>query len=821
MPKENLLSTVNSDQKLILTNISEEMEDSFISYAMNVIVSRALPDVRDGLKPVQRRILYAMFKLNINWRSSFKKSARIVGEVIGKYHPHGDSSVYQAMVRMAQNFSLRYPLIKGQGNFGSIDGDPPAAMRYTEVKMSRISEEMVRYLSKFNVEFRPNYDDSEEEPVFLTSFIPNLIINGSSGIAVGIATSIPPHNLKEVVKALIFLIKNPQATINDLMKFIPGPDFPGGASVYRSSSTIDSYLKGKGSVLLRAKFLVENETDKKTKIIFTHIPFKVNKSELLMKIDDLVSKKIIKGIYNLRDESSREEVRIVVTIAYGYNHQIILNQLFKHTNLQIVFYYNLVALVNNQPKLLNLKQLLNLFLNHQNKILISQTKFDINKTENRNKVLKGLEKSLAQIDLVVDLIRSSKSSKEAQTKLVVAIGITDQQAEVVMETKLSRLTSLEVKKIKDEILVNERNLSIWNNLLSSKQLQDQKIIDNLNKIGEIYGDNRLSNIIHDSPLESTGLDLIPNQNFILILTEKNYVKKLNCNLFKIQHRGGKGVYGIDRFKQVIKLVTEVNSHSKLYFFTNKGKVFTYPFYKIPSQTINAQGIPINNLIEIESDDDVCAVRALFDADFDRKDYFLTFLTKKGLVKKTKISDFKTVNRDGKIAIRLRSHDKLISVITISSNDFVVISSSIGRLCIFSNDEIKPQSRHAQGLKGINCGGGVATFLNKIDFKQEGFLLLMTNLGYGKKILLSLQKVNHRTNKGFVFIKQSSKVNNIIKFVCQVFNNKSILIATKQGKFIKVIASELSERKVKTALGTKILNLEFGDELRTAVLLQND
>lgn len=799
------------NKDFIISEIVGEFKNSFTSYAVKVISDRALPDIRDGLKPVQRRILYSMYKMNITFFSQFKKSARVVGDVIGKYHPHGDSSVYQAMVRIAQDFSLRYPLIVGQGNFGSIDGDPPAAMRYTEVKMSKISAELVRNLADYNVDFVLNYDETEKEPLYLTGYIPNLIINGSSGIAVGIATSIPPHNLNEIINGLILLIQNKETTIGELTEIIPAPDFPCGSNVYKNKKSDSIYSKGNGSVIIRAKYNISEEKDF-TKITFTSVPYKVNKGELLISIAGLINAKKIEGIQELRDDSSRGKVRIVILINKEFNHKIIINYLFRYTNLKINFNCNLLVLVNKKPQVLNLKEILLKFIYYRLKILISQTKHDIEKTEKENHILKGILIAFKNIDLVVKLIKSSTTKQEAIPKLIDNFKLTKKQAEIVFEMKLSRLTSMEFNNIKEKIIKNKKNLKFWNKILVSKKTQNQILIEDFNNIKEKHGDARKCDFfVETGEFNLTNQKIAFSKDYLLVLTKKNYIKKLDYSYFKQQHTGGKGVYGIK--KQLVKLIINSNNLDKVYFFTEKGKVFSLFNYKINPSSMVAQGIPINNLINIAQGDNVCCILSI--REISKLDGWLVFLTEKGLVKKTSIREFFSINSLGKISIKIRPQDKLKSVIYAEHEGYLLVSSSLGRISIFSIQQLKPITRATQGVIGIKCKDGSATFLSSANKSLDGTLLLLTDDGYCKKIILNKQKTNSRANLGRKFL--STRKNNYLKFIYVLNNEETILISTNAGKFIQLNINDISYRQNKLSQGIKAVRLNENDFIQSAVV----
>lgn len=683
------------DSNIKGVNISQEMRSSFLDYAMSVIVARALPDVRDGLKPVHRRILYAMNNLGMTSDKAYKKSARIVGEVIGKYHPHGDSAVYDTMVRMAQDFSYRYMLIDGHGNFGSVDGDSAAAMRYTEARMSKISMELLRDINKDTIDFADNYDGSEREPVVLPSRFPNLLVNGSSGIAVGMATNIPPHQLGEVIDGILALSKNPEITIEELMEFIVGPDFPTAGLIVGRSGIRKAYETGRGSITMRAKVEIEEKANGRETIIVQELPFQVNKAKLIERIAELVRDKKIDGITDLRDESDRNGMRIVIEVRRDANANVVLNNLYKLTAMQTSFGINMLALVNDQPKVLNLKECLVHYLDHQKVIIRRRTAYELRKAETRAHILEGLRIALDHIDEIIALIRASKTTDIARNGLMENFSLTEKQAQAILDMRLQRLTGLEREKIETEYHDLIKRIAKLKDILADEEKVLEIIRNELLEVKEQFNDERRTEIISGG-IEFEDEDLIPEESIVVTLTHNGYIKRLPITTYRSQHRGGRGVQGMGTNKDdfVQHLLTS-STHDTILFFTNKGKVYKAKGYEIPEFSRTAKGIPIINMLGIEKDE---WVNTIIQIDEFSDDWYLFFTTKNGLAKRTAISEFANIRSNGIIAIHLRDEDELISVKLTNGNENIAIGTKNGLLIHFSENDVRPMGRTASGVR---------------------------------------------------------------------------------------------------------------------------
>ncbi|MFA7436306.1 MAG: DNA gyrase subunit A, partial [Bacilli bacterium] len=680
-------------------DLSKEMKTSFLNYAMSVIVSRAIPDVRDGMKPVHRRILYAMNDLGMHSDKQFKKSARIVGEVMGKYHPHGDSAIYDSMVRMAQDFSYRYPLVEGHGNFGSIDGDGAAAMRYTEARMSKIAMEMLKDLNKNTVTYIDNYDGSEREPSVLPCKFPNLLVNGATGIAVGMATNIPPHNMTEVIEGLIALVKNPEISIEGLMNYIKGPDFPTGGLIMGVSQVRKAYLTGNGAITVRAKCEIQEIGNGKHNIIITEIPYQVNKSRLIDRIAETVKNKVIDGIVGLQDESSRLGMRIVIELRRDANPNVILNNLYKHTQLQSTFGINLLALHNGQPKVLNLKEILEAYLEHQIDIITRRTEFDLDKAEARAHVLEGLTIALGNIDLVIQLIKKSKTTEDALSGLMSVFNLTEIQAKAILDMRLQRLTGLEIDKIKNELLEVKRFIQECKDILNSHDKKLGIVLTELKDILDRFGDERKSELSLSDDLDIEDEDLIPEEDVIITVTNRGYVKRMTVDTYRPQNRGGKGISGAKMVEDdFIERILYTSSHDTLLFFSNFGKVYRLKAFQIPYSTRAARGLPIVNLLSFEENEKLAAVVNVTKE--DDLDGYLMFATRKGIVKKTEISAFSNIRTNGIKAILLRDDDELFEVGLTDGEKDIILGASNGKAIRFSESDVRPMGRISAGVRGI-------------------------------------------------------------------------------------------------------------------------
>ena len=723
-----------NEGKFIHVDINKEMKQCYIDYAMSVIVGRALPDVRDGLKPVHRRILYAMQELGLEPNKGYRKCARIVGEVLGKYHPHGDTSVYDALVRMAQDFSMRYMLVDGHGNFGSVDGDSAAAMRYTEAKMNKISVEMLRDINKNTVDFMPNFDGEEQEPVVLPSRYPNLLVNGSSGIAVGMATNIPPHNLGEVIDGTIMLIDNPETTALELMTCIKGPDFPTGGIIMGKSGIRAAYETGKGKVVVRAKTEIEEENGRH-RIVVTEIPYQVNKAKLIENIADLVKDKKIVGISDLRDESDREGMRIVVELKKDANPNVVLNLLFKHTKMQDTFGVIMLALVNNQPQVLNLKQILSNYINFQKEVVTRRTIFELEKAQARAHILEGLRIALDNIDEVISIIRSSKTGEIAKNTLIKRFGLSEKQAVAILEMRLRRLTGLERDKIEEEYAELMKLIDYLNSILASEELLLGVIKEELLEIKSRYNDERrtqIEKVVNDIDIE----DLIQEEETVITLTHTGYIKRISADTYSAQRRGGRGIQAMStKEDDFVEHVLVTSTHSDVLFFTNRGRVYKKRAYEIPDAGRTAKGTNIINLIQIEQDERIETVLTVRD---NIVDGYLFMATKKGLVKKTPLSEFKNLRKNGLIAINLREGDELLKVKVTRGDADIIIVSQDGNAIKFNEQDVRPMGRTASGVKSMNLRDEDVAVCMDIASDNEDLLVISEN-GFGKRTPLTQYK----------------------------------------------------------------------------------
>ncbi len=822
--------------------IEQEMKSSYLDYAMSVIVGRALPDVRDGLKPVHRRILFAMHQMGLFHNKPFKKSARVVGEVLGKFHPHGDTAVYDALVRMAQDFSMRYPLVEGQGNFGSIDGDSPAAMRYTEVRLSRIAEEMLVGIEKETVDFVRNFDNTLEEPVFLPSRIPNLLLNGSSGIAVGMATNIPPHNLNEVADAIIHLIDNPEASVNELLNFIKGPDFPTGGIIYGTNGIRKAYTTGRGLITVRAR--VDFETIRgKQAIVVSEIPFMVNKSELLEEIARLVKEKRIDGLTDLRDESDKHGIRIVIMIRNDSNQEIILNQLYKHTKLQTTFGINLLTLVNGKPKTLGLKELIQEFINHRRRVVRKALEFDLKKARLREEIVKGLLTAIMNIDEVVKLIKSSRTVEEAKQGLMNNYEMTENQANAVLNMKLQKLSSLEQEKLKQEL----EDLKTRIRGIEEKLSDENKILaiikDEMLELKQKYGDDRRTEIIEEETIDLNIEDLIEDEKVVVLLTNRGYIKRTKLKKYRSQSRGGKGVKAvITKEEDFVKQVIITTNKSYLLFFTNTGRVFRLKAYEIPEYDRNSRGRPIINFLRLNNNEFITEMITLKQEDFVNK--YLVFATKQGIVKRTKTEEYYTT-RNGIKAIILGENDELVSVGLSDGNSELLIATKYGFAARFKEEEIRVMGRNSRGVIGVRLSkdkvvNGVKVndevvdmilINNRTDDKtnsEDIQVLTVTSKGFGKRTRITEYRLTGRGVKGVINIKINEKVGFVVGVKGVVTNkedtskegksNDELLVVTKKGITIRTPVDQVSIIGRNTQ-GVRIIRLDENDEVVDVELIR--
>ena len=778
---------MEGNNRILPIEIAEEMKKSYIDYSMSVIVGRALPDVRDGLKPVHRRILYSMSELNLTPDKPYRKSARIVGDVLGKYHPHGDSAVYLAMVRMAQDFSTRGLLVDGHGNFGSVDGDSPAAMRYTEAKMSRLALELLRDIDKETVDFVPNFDESLKEPSVLPSRYPNLLVNGSNGIAVGMATSIPPHNLGETIDAAVHLIDNPECSIDELMDYIKGPDFPTSAIIMGKESIADAYRTGRGKVKVRSRAVIEELPKGRQQIVVTEIPYQVNKARLVERIAELVKEKKLEGISDLRDESNRNGMRIVIELKRDANANIVLNNLYKHSQMEDTFSIIMLALVNGVPKVLNLKEMLYYYVEHQKDVVTRRTKFELNKAEARAHILEGLRLALDNIDAVIRLIRSSKTTGEAKEGLTSKFGLTDIQAQAILDMRLQRLTGLERQKIEDEYSELMKKIEHLRAILSDEKLLLGVIKEEIIAIKDKYADARRTEIRHAEG-EINMRDLIDDEEIAITLTHFGYIKRVPLDTYKSQNRGGKGIAAMStREEDFVKHLVTTSTHSRLLFFTNKGRVFRLDAFEIPEGKRKAKGTAIVNLLQLAPNEKITTLIPV--DDINDKELYLLLATKKGIVKKTKREEFKNINKSGLIAIGLRSDDELIDVkITNGEKDILLVTEN-GMSIRFNETDIRPMGRTAMGVKGITLS--TEDRVVSMNLTDEGHeLLVVSENGFGKRTDINEYRVQSRAGKGIKTYNIFEKTGKIVGAE-MVDEQDQIMIINSDGILIRLQVEDIS------------------------------
>ncbi|MEB2293719.1 DNA gyrase subunit A [Priestia megaterium] len=785
-------------------NISQEMRASFLDYAMSVIVSRALPDVRDGLKPVHRRILYAMNDLGMGSDKPYKKSARIVGEVIGKYHPHGDSAVYETMVRMAQDFSYRYMLIDGHGNFGSVDGDAAAAMRYTEARMSKVSMELLRDINKDTIDYQDNYDGSEREPIVLPARFPNLLVNGSAGIAVGMATNIPPHQLGEVIDGVLAVSQDPDITIAELMEIIPGPDFPTAGQILGRSGIRKAYETGKGSIIVRAKVEIEEQSNGKQTIIVHELPYQVNKAKLIEKIAELARDKKIDGITDLRDESDRSGMRIVIEVRRDANANVLLNNLYKQTSLQTSFGINTLALVDGQPKVLNLKQCLQYYLDHQVVVIRRRTEFELRKAEARAHILEGLKIALDNLDAVIALIRGSQTTDIAREGLMTQFSLSEKQAQAILDMRLQRLTGLEREKIEAEYQSLLALIAELKAILADEEKVLEIIREELIDVKERFNDGRRTEIVSGGAEIIEDEDLIPRQDIVISLTHNGYIKRLPVSTYKSQRRGGRGIQGMNTNEDdFVEHLLTTSTHDTILFFTNKGKVYRTKGYEIPEYGRTAKGIPIINLLEVDKGE---WVNAIIRVDEFVDDWYLFFTTKQGISKRTPLSSFENIRNSGLIALNLREEDELISVKLTDGKRDMVIGTKKGMLIRFNENDVRSMGRTATGVKGITLDSEDEVIGMEI-LEEQSDVLIITKNGYGKRTPIEEYRVQTRGGKGLRTCNITDKNGDVVALKC-VSQEEDIMLITVSGVLIRVSVSDISQMGRNTQ-GVKVIRL--GDE----------
>jgi DNA gyrase subunit A len=791
----------------IPVNIEDEMKKSYMDYAMSVIIGRALPDARDGLKPVHRRILFAMNELSNDWDKPYKKSARIVGDVIGKYHPHGDMAVYDSIVRMAQDFSLRYPLVDGQGNFGSVDGDPPAAMRYTEIRMAKLAHELLADIDKDTIDFIPNYDESLEEPTVLPSKFPNLIVNGSSGIAVGMATNIPPHNMTETINALEALIDNPEITIGELMTLMPGPDFPTAGFIFGKEGIRAAYETGKGVIQLRARAIIERDRKgERENIVITELPYQTNKAKLIERIAELVQDKAIEGISNIRDESDREGMRVVIELRRNEVAEVILNQLYKHTQMQASFGIILLAIHQNQPKLFNLKDLLHSFIRHRQEVVRRRSLFELKKAEARAHILEGLKKALDHIEQVIATIRASKTPKEAKERLMDRFELSELQAQAILDMRLQRLTNLEQRKIVEEYEETIKLINRLKALLASERLMLNLIKEELNAIRDAYGDERRTEIVEATP-ELKVEDLIAEEDMVVTITHGGYIKRNPISLYRSQHRGGKGKVGMTmKEEDFVENLFIASTHDYILFFTDAGKIHWMKVHELPQAGRTTRGKAIVNLLNLSPQEKVNTILSLKDF---AKGKFITFMTRRGVIKKTALEAYSNPRAGGIIAINLDEGDELISTRLTDGNQALFIGTKLGKAIHFPETQIRELGRTARGIRGIKTSKGDDVVAMEVVAPHTQILTVTQN-GYGKRSQASEYRTQNRGGSGIFTVKRTPKTGDVVG-VITVTDDDEVMVISNKGKIIRLKVGDIPVQGRATQ-GVRLITLEEGEKV---------
>jgi DNA gyrase subunit A len=810
------------NEKIIPVNIEDEMKTSYIDYSMSVIVSRALPDVRDGLKPVHRRVLYGMNELGLASNRTYKKSARIVGEVLGKYHPHGDLAVYYTMVRMVQDFSLRYPLVDGQGNFGSIDGDSPAAMRYTEARLAKISETILSDLEKNTVNFVPNFDDTLKEPTVMPCLMPNLLVNGSNGIAVGMATNIPPHNLCEIVDGIIYLIKNPDADIKKLMKFVTAPDFPTGGIIYGYDPVREAYETGRGKLILRAQASIESEKAGKQNIIVTELPYQVNKASLIENIVQLVRDKKIEDIASINDESDRDGMRVVIGLKRDGNPHVVLNNLFKHTQMQTTFGIIMLALVDGVPKVLTLKQMMQYFINHRLEVIIRRSKFDLEAAEKRAHILEGYIIALDNIDEIIKLIKKSKDAATAKEGLMKKFKLSDVQAQAILEMRLQRLTGLERKKIEEEYKEILKTIERLKRILASDSLRKEIISDELKGIREKFGDERRTHIIQDVKKMSDDemmKELVKEEDVVITISNKGFIKRIPVSSYKAQGRGGKGITAASTGSQDDDFIEHMfigSTHQYIMFFTDMGKCYWLKVYDIPEGTRASRGKSILNLIEKEKDESISSFVMV--KDFGAELY-VTMVTKLGIIKKTKLDSYSNIRRNGINAININKGDLLVDVKLTNGTQELVIGTHSGQAIRFNESQVRDMGRTATGVRAVKLGKGDFVIGLVAVIRPSATILVVTDRGFGKRSDLADYRVTNRGGKGVITVKTTDKVGKLIS-IKEVTDSDDLMIITSKGILIR---QKMKDIRVmgRNSQGVKLIRLSDHDTISAVARIVED
>ena len=815
-PEEGGVSTA----RIVPRSISTEMRESYLDYAMSVITARALPDVRDGLKPVHRRILFAMNELGLSASAKTRKSATVVGEVLGKYHPHGDVAVYDAMVKLAQDFSMRYPLIIGQGNFGSIDGDAAAAMRYTEAKMSRLASEMLKDIEKETVDFRPNYDNTKMEPVVMPAGVPNLLLNGTLGIAVGMASNIPPHNLREVTDATVHLIENPEATTEDLLQFVQGPDFPTGCIAFNQSDIRHAYSTGRGGVVVRGEAEITENKKGDYQIVVTSVPYRVNKSDLLKKMADLVHEKKLEGIKDIRDESTKD-IRVVVDLKNNANPQTVLNYLYKHTQLEETFHYNVVALVDGVPQTLSLKAIVEEFVKHRKEVVTRRTKYDLARAKEREHILLGLSKALDHIDEIIQLIKKSKDTEDARMKLMTRFKFSEIQANAILDMRLQKLSGLERKKIEDELNAVQETIAYLESLLKSEKKMMDVIKKELRDIAEKYGDDRRTKIVKRAAKLLAPEDLVADDDFALVLTQGGYIKRTNPAEYRRQKRGGVGVVDLDTKEEdfVTHLLT-ASAHSDLLFFSDRGKAYQIKMYELPEGRRATKGKSIMNFISLEAGERITSILPMPKDVKASASLSLIMTTQNGTVKKTSAESFKEVRRSGLIAISLEKGDALISASFVRKGDTVFLVTAQGQSIRFAEDDVREMGRQAGGVRGIKIGAKDAVIgAGVVEKGSDKELLVLSSLGFGKKTPLKEYKVQGRGGSGIKTSAVTAKTGPVIAGLI-VDEHGELIAMSQKSQVIRLDLAEVRSSGRQTQ-GVRVMKLRDGDKIAACVVLTAD
>ncbi len=810
---------VNIKEKIEPRYLEEEMKEAYLSYAMSVIVGRALPDVRDGLKPVQRRILYTMLQLHLRHNQPYKKCARIVGETLGKYHPHGDTAVYDALVRMGQDFALRYPLIDAQGNFGSIDGDPPAAMRYTEARLTAVSDYVLQDIDKGTVNFFPNFDNSLQEPEVLPSVVPNLLINGASGIAVGMATNIPPHNLEEVCNAVMYLINHPEASIKELHRIIKGPDFPTGGIICGKKDILTAYKEGKGKLTVRARATIERDKSR-AQIVITEIPYQLNKANLIESIARLVTSKKIEGITDLRDESDKDGIRIVVELKRDTQPEIILNQLYKHTNLETTFGVIFLALVNRRPVILNLKEFLAHHIRFRKEIIVRRTQFELEKAQRRAHILEGLKIALKYLDKVVELIKKSKSPQEAKEKLMKQFSLTDIQAQSILEMQLQRLCALERKKIEEEYLELIKRIEYYNTILASEKKQEALIIEEMEELKKKFADSRRTEIVAQKE-EIEIEDLIVEEDMVVAITGSGYIKRQSVSTYRRQGRGGRGVTAIStKEEDFVEHLFVASSKDTLLVFTSEGKVYPLKTYEIPQGSRTSRGRAIVNLLQLRGSEKITTVLAIKEFSEDK---YIFMATQGGMVKRTGLDLFANVRKNGILAMNLRKGDQLIGAALCEDKDHVFLATQGGMAIRFAVKDIRPTGRQSQGVRGVKLlkGDKVVSMALLTPAMKKGVasILTVTEKGFAKRTHTDAYRLQARGGKGIINIKLSSRIGSV-KGTCLVADDDEVMCITQKGILIRIKVKDIRVTGRSTQ-GVKIISLEKGDRVASLTRIASE